>query len=465
MQVTAETELELVRRAKAGDSTAAGELLAGHEGILVSYAKRGGGDFDDKMQEVRLAVLKCLQTFDPDKGWRLMTYAARQMGWALNAQWWADSPVTVPRGFHNDENRKLAKKARLASSLDAPLGDGERTAASFLADGSDFGADVESNEETDRLRRAIDRLPKQMAYVIRERMAGKQLAEIGEAVGLSKSWINQIETMAHEQLKAILTSGIMERETRILARARTFGRWGKRWTESELDYTSTIKQCRILGLRKMNFIWTPERDEFLRSHRPDGWLETARLMGITPTAVHNRVRRLGIAQKRLAAGDFLTIKLMTTQGKTTTEIGAALGVSDECVRYNLKRFDMKAAGRNETKRMETVRRNMLAKYGVASVSERRMQIHRERAAALGHPELDWMTAAALHVFRSAGSMTIPQIAAGLRAFCAERNWKLRGTSNSIAYHVVAKLRKAGLVSRQNNGSLLHLFTLLGTEAA
>ena len=62
--ISAEHERDLILRAQAGDNAAAGELLRAHEGFIRQLAKRGSGDFDDKLQDSRVAALKALKLFD-----------------------------------------------------------------------------------------------------------------------------------------------------------------------------------------------------------------------------------------------------------------------------------------------------------------------------------------------------------------------------------------------------------------
>lgn len=73
-----EEEFELARLARAGDRKAAKRLAEGNLRLVVRIAKqyrnRGMG-FEDLIQEGNLGLLKAVEKFDPEKGFRFTTYA------------------------------------------------------------------------------------------------------------------------------------------------------------------------------------------------------------------------------------------------------------------------------------------------------------------------------------------------------------------------------------------------------
>lgn len=76
--LTALEELELGRRARAGDLRAQTRLVECNLRLVIKVAKRFSGrglDFEDLVQEGNLGLIRAAQLFDPDKGARFSTYA------------------------------------------------------------------------------------------------------------------------------------------------------------------------------------------------------------------------------------------------------------------------------------------------------------------------------------------------------------------------------------------------------
>ncbi|MEJ7819482.1 MAG: sigma-70 family RNA polymerase sigma factor, partial [Rubrobacteraceae bacterium] len=71
-------EIDLSERAKAGDKRARQRLIEKNLRLVVSVAKkyRGYGlPFEDLIQEGNIGLMKAVEKFDPDRGFRFSTYA------------------------------------------------------------------------------------------------------------------------------------------------------------------------------------------------------------------------------------------------------------------------------------------------------------------------------------------------------------------------------------------------------
>lgn len=115
--LSAEEELYLAREMKNGDKKAKDELIERNLKLVVSIAKKyigRGVPFLDLIQDGNLGLMKAVDMFEPDKGYKLSTYA----------RWWIRQSITrgifnngrtirVPVHFHE----RLVKYRRAADEL------------------------------------------------------------------------------------------------------------------------------------------------------------------------------------------------------------------------------------------------------------------------------------------------------------------------------------------------------------
>src|SRR3982750_1478966 len=120
--LTPAEEIDLSKRAKAGDKRARQRLIEMNLRLVISVAKkyRGMGlPFEDLIQEGNIGLMKAVEKFDPDRGWRFSTYATWWVRQAVQRAV-ADKGRTIRVPVHMGE--KIRKMARAYNELSAEMG-------------------------------------------------------------------------------------------------------------------------------------------------------------------------------------------------------------------------------------------------------------------------------------------------------------------------------------------------------
>jgi RNA polymerase primary sigma factor len=246
--LTHEEEIDLSKRAKQGDARARQRLIEKNLRLVVSVAKkyRGYGlPFEDLIQEGNIGLMKAVEKFDPDRGFRFSTYATWWIRQAVQRAV-ADKGRTIRVPVHMTEKiRKVSRamaelsaelerepteeevarrlgwdpeEVRLtmsampdATSLDQPVSS-EDTASQlgdFIEDErvSDTPDTVMREMETTQLKEAIERLPERARYVLVRRYGlddrePATLAELGDELDISRERVRQLQREAERILKA-----------------------------------------------------------------------------------------------------------------------------------------------------------------------------------------------------------------------------------------------------------------------
>jgi RNA polymerase primary sigma factor len=242
-------EIDLSKRVKAGDTKARRRLVEKNLRLVVSVAKkyRGYGlPFEDLIQEGNIGLMKAVEKFDPDRGFRFSTYATWWIRQAVQRAV-ADKGRTIRVPVHMTEKIRKVSRAynelsmeherepteeevagRLgwtieevritmeampdAMSLDQPVGT-EDASSSQLGDfvederASDTPGEVMREMESEHLKEAIEGLPERARYVLVRRYGlddrdPATLAELGDELEISRERVRQLQREAERILKS-----------------------------------------------------------------------------------------------------------------------------------------------------------------------------------------------------------------------------------------------------------------------
>ena len=194
-----EAEQQAIRALTAGSEDAASLLIEHNLRLVVYIARRfenTGIHIEDLISIGTIGLIKGINTYRPDKGVRLATYASKC----------AENEILM----YFRSTRKNAAETLLSDALDTD-GDGNSLSLlDILSEDEDMDARLQSDEMCQALRRCIDEvLDAREREIIRLRYAiggGEPLTqrETAQRCGISRSYVSRIEKKAIEKLRAAL---------------------------------------------------------------------------------------------------------------------------------------------------------------------------------------------------------------------------------------------------------------------
>jgi RNA polymerase primary sigma factor len=242
-------EIHLSKRVKMGDKAARKRLIEKNLKLVVAIAKKSRGrglPFEDLIQEGNIGLMRAVEKFDPDRGFRFSTYATwwirqavqravadkgrtirvpvhmgekiRKMARAYNElsieleQTPSDERVAERLGWSVEDIRELKDvMPGTTTSLNQPLTSdaGSSELGEIIEDerSSDTPGAVASEMESSELGEAVESLPERYRYVLVRRYGlddkdPATLAELGDELELSRERIRQLQLKAVHMLKS-----------------------------------------------------------------------------------------------------------------------------------------------------------------------------------------------------------------------------------------------------------------------
>ncbi len=218
-----------VRFAETRDPRLRDELVLAHQGLAIAFARRyARSGRDEDLEQIALeALVTSIDRFEPERGLRFSTYAARVIdgrlkqhfrddGWDLRVPRSTKQLVVAVRSATDELTMSLGRSpspAELAEHLDVSVDDLVLALDAANAHRADtFDDDPTSSEERWDLvdtgiivPELLDRLPENERTVVALRFFGElSQAQIAERIGVSQMQVSRLLRRALERLRIFL---------------------------------------------------------------------------------------------------------------------------------------------------------------------------------------------------------------------------------------------------------------------
>lgn len=211
-----EEELRLARRYRdQGDVEAAHQLVTSNLRFVVKVAyeySKYGVRIADLIQEGNIGLMQAVKKFDPEKGFRFLSYAV----------WWIRATIqnfilktwSLVKLGTTKAGRKLSALSAHDTSLDQPLNDeGTMTRLDLLPASNNQEEELVRAEERvftkKSVAKALTRLNERERFIVEHRLMSEEpltLQDIGDKYRISRERARQIEAGAKQKIRLALAA-------------------------------------------------------------------------------------------------------------------------------------------------------------------------------------------------------------------------------------------------------------------
>ena len=227
-RLTPEEEIEIGRRAAQGDPEAKEIMINANLRLVVAMARKflnRGLSYQDLIQEGNIGLMRAVEKFDPDKGFRFsipvhtteqiykIKKIQRELFQEFNREPTPEEIAEKIPGMDAAKVTDLLSVSQDTISLESPTGDEEdSTLGDFIKDDSIKGPEdvFKSEALKDQIDKVLKELPEREEAIVRMRFGldgtgtVKTLDEVGKIYGITKERVRQIENKAMRRLKMII---------------------------------------------------------------------------------------------------------------------------------------------------------------------------------------------------------------------------------------------------------------------